>query len=65
MTSRSKLDAFSFIVLHGPKERQTCLLSKGTTSEGKIQGQKRFRQSNRGSGKSLFVRKTSWVLVAL
>ena len=38
-----KLNPFFCSVVHGPKERPTFLLSKDTTCEGKIQGQKRFR----------------------
>ena len=60
MTSPSKLTQFSCIVVHGPKK-----LPKGTTSEGKIRGQKRFRQSNQGTSESLFMRKTFWGLGAL
>jgi len=42
MTSQSELDPFSCIVVHGPKKCPTSLLWKGTTSEGKIKGQKTF-----------------------
>jgi len=68
MTSQSKLDPFSFIVVHGPKTKNpTSLLQKGTTSEGKILGQKRFRQSNQGSCNNnySFRRKTFWGYLAL
>ena len=44
-TPQSKLDPFSRIVVHGPKNCPTALLWKGTTSEGKMQGQKLFRHS--------------------
>ena len=59
MASQRKLDPFSCIVTHGPKleRRPTFLLWKGTTPEGKIQGQKLFRQSKQGSSESLFMRK--------
>lgn len=61
MTSQSKLDPSSFIVVHRPKTKNpTSLLRKGTTSQGKILGQKRFRQSNQGSCNNSFRRKTFW-----
>ena len=58
VASQSKLDPFSFIVVHGPKKRPTTLL---WTSEGKVQGQKRFRQSKQGSSESLFMRKINYL----
>ena len=63
MTSQSKLDPFSCIVVHGPRKPPTSLLCKGTTSEGKMQGQKLFRQSNQGSNESSFMWKRFWALV--
>ena len=60
MMSPSKLTRFSCIVVHGPKK-----LPKGTTSEGKIRGQKLLRQSNQGTSESLFMRKKFWGLGAL
>ena len=63
--SQSKLDPFFCIVVHRPKKHPTSLLWKGITSEGKIQGQKLFLQSNQGSSKSLFMWKKCWRLVAL
>ena len=52
-TSQSKLDPFSCLV-HGPKKRPASLPWKGTTSEGKIQAQEHFQQSNQASTESLF-----------
>ena len=54
MTSQSRLDPFSCIVVHGPKKRPISLLLKGTTSKVKVRGQNRFRQSNQESSESLF-----------
>ena len=57
MTSQSKLDPFSCIVVHEPEKRPTSFLWKGTTSKGKIQGQKLFRPSKQGGSQSLFKQK--------
>ena len=57
MTSQSKLDPFSCIVVHEPEKRPTSLLWKGTTSEGKIQGHELFRPSKQGGSHSLFKQK--------
>ena len=61
MTSQSKLDPFSCIVVQGPEKRPTSLLWKGTTSEGKIQGQKLFALVNRAVAKLyLSEKKLEW-----
>ena len=57
MMSQSDLDPYSCIVVHGPKKHPTSLLWKGARFEGKIQGQKRFRQGYQGSSESLFMGK--------
>ena len=53
LTKKSRLnsDPFSCAVVDGQKGL-TSLLWKGTKSKGKIQGWKRFRQSNQGSSES-------------
>ena len=57
MTSQCKLDPFFSIVVHEPKKRLTSSLSKGKTSEGKLQGQNLFRHNKQGSSESLFMPK--------
>ena len=64
MTSQSKLDPFSSIVVHGPQNRLTSLLWKVTTTEGKIHNPKRFHKSKQGSSQSLFMPKKFWGFVA-
>ena len=53
------------IVVHGPKKRQTSLPFNGTTSEGKIEGQRLSRHSKQSCSESLFMRQNIWGLVAL
>lgn len=60
MTSQSELDTFSCIVVHGSKKRPASLLWKGTTYEGKILGQKRFRHSKQGSSEKIIYAKKIW-----
>jgi len=58
MTSQSKLDPFSCIIaIHGPKKCPTSSPRKGTTSEGKIQGQKPPCQSNWGQQRRFITEK--------
>ena len=58
MTSQSKLDPFSCIIaIHGPKKHPTSFLWKGTTSEGKIQGQNFFAKVTEGSSEGLLLKK--------
>ena len=59
MTSQSKLDPFSSIVVHGPQNPLTSLPRKVTT-EGKIHNPKRFHKSKQGSSQSLFMPKKFW-----
>jgi len=63
MTSQSVPDPPSCTAIHGAKRCPTPLFKKGTTSEGKIPGQKRFPLSKQGSSESLFLRKKFWGLV--
>ena len=55
MTSESKLGPFA--IGHWSEKRPTSLLLKDTTSEGKIEGQKRFRHSKQDISESLFSEK--------
>jgi len=64
MTSQSKLDPFSSIVVQGPQNRLTSLLRKVTTTGGKIHNPKRFHKSKQGSSQSLFMPKKFWGFVA-
>ena len=52
MTSETKLGSFS--IGHWSEKRPTSLLLKDTTSEGKIEGQKRFRHNKQDISESLF-----------
>ena len=55
MMSQSKLNLFSCVFVRGLKKHPTSSVWSRATSEGKIQGQKRFCQSNQSSSKSLFM----------
>ena len=59
MTSQSKLNPFSNIVVHGSKKSPTSLFWKSATSEGKIQGQNRARV-NRAVEKVYLSEKKFW-----
>ena len=55
--SQSRLDPFSCVIFHWPKNCPTSLFWKGTTSEEKIQGHKLFRYSKQDSCERLFLQK--------
>ena len=58
MTSKSKLDPFSWIVVHGPKRKTPNFLAfKGYKIWRKNPGPKNFSPEKHGSSESLFMRK--------
>lgn len=57
MTSQSKLDLFSRIVVHRPKEPKIPCFERVQHLMAKILGQKRFRHRKQGCNESSFMRK--------